>query len=74
MDVNLTGIVSTGCIPADGGIHGTMLSKELYAPSHQHFVARLDMAVDGIEQNILEVECLSDEIGPANAPGNGFFS
>jgi primary-amine oxidase len=71
--VKLTGILSVGNL-APGEAHrkyGTTLhanaapgSGGLYAPLHQHiFVARLDMAVDGPNNRVVEVD------SHAEAPG-----
>ena len=78
MDVKLTGILSTGALAPDDmmpdGLPGrpfgtTMSPGGLNAPSHQHFfVARLDMAVDGLSNTVTEVDTVTDPtpMGPAH--------
>ena len=66
MEATLTGILSLGVLPKSPGagdvLHrpwgATMDSATgLYGPDHQHiFVARLDMAVDGMLNRVVEVE------------------
>lgn len=72
-EAKLTGFLSTSAIK-DGespGGYGTMLGRNLYGPIHQHFFnMRLDMAVDGLNNTVQEVN-----VSPAD-PGeyNPFFS
>jgi len=58
MEVKLTGILSTSTIP-DGKSpngYGTMISKNLYGPIHQHiFCARLDFEIDGPNNCVQEI-------------------
>lgn len=74
-EVKLTGILSTGALtPSQERVYGTMLSNEgLYAPIHQHFfVARLDMAVDGLNNRVIEVDTVADTDGDHNPWKNAF--
>ena len=69
-EATLTGILSLGSLGNDeraaGRPYGQTLSADgLYGPDHQHFfVARLDMAVDGLRNRVVEVEA-------AGAPDDG---
>ena len=69
-EATLTGILSLGSLGNDeraaGRPYGQTLSSDgLYGPDHQHFfVARLDMAVDGLRNRVVEVEA-------AGAPDDG---
>lgn len=56
-EVKLTGILSTGAYaPGDDPRFGTPLAPGLYGPNHQHwFNVRLDMAVDGDRNRLVEV-------------------
>lgn len=56
-EAKLTGILSTGAVVAgEQPAHGSLLTKQLYAPNHQHwFNIRLDMTVDGPLNQLVEV-------------------
>ncbi|MGY1840215.1 MULTISPECIES: primary-amine oxidase [unclassified Modestobacter] len=73
-EVKLTGIMSMGAL-ADGQTsrHGTTIAPGLYAPHHQHFFnARLDMAVDGDLNTVVEVDSVPLPVGPENRWGNAW--
>ncbi|GAA1001762.1 primary-amine oxidase [Subtercola frigoramans] len=73
-EVKLTGIMSMGAF-AEGEIprHGARIAPGLYAPHHQHFFnARLDMAVDGPRNTVVEVDSRSLPVGPENPYGNAW--
>lgn len=73
-EVKLTGIVSAGGVPA-GEIpaSGTVLGPGLYGPHHQHaFNVRLDMAVDGDLNTVVESDCRPAPLGPDNPVGNAW--
>jgi primary-amine oxidase len=67
-EVKLTGVISTGALlPGERPAHGTLLAPGLYAPHHQHFFAvRLDMAVDGNENTVVQVDSVPSPPGPDN--------
>jgi primary-amine oxidase len=76
LEVKLTGIMSTMAV-ADGdpGDHARMIAPGLAAPYHQHlFNVRLDMEVDGTDNEVYEVDAVptGDRGGPANPWGNAF--
>jgi primary-amine oxidase len=73
-EVKLTGILSTGAF-AEGTrpAHGTIVAPGLYGPHHQHFFnVRLDVAVDGTANSVLEVDAVPSPAGPANPAGNAW--
>jgi len=82
-NVKLTGIVSTSAIPpGQDSKYGTTLFRgngksdyQLMAPTHQHyFVARIDMAVDGLKNNLYEVNVKRESPGEHNPHLNGFYA
>jgi len=75
-EVKLTGIMSMGA-HAEGQDprHGVKCAPGLYAPHHQHFFsARLDMAVDGPRNTVVEVDSVPDPVGPDNPYGNAWHT
>ncbi len=74
-DIKLSGILSTAALPVGGtSKYGTMLAPQLYAPNHQHFFCtRLDMAVDGQNNSVVEVDTVPTPMGPDNPFGNAFY-
>ncbi|WP_033288996.1 primary-amine oxidase [Amycolatopsis jejuensis] len=73
-EVKMTGIVSTGALaPGETPAHGTLVAPQLYAPHHQHFFSvRLDMAVDGRHNRVVEVDSAPSPPGPENPHGNAW--
>ena len=76
LEVKLTGIMSTMAV-ADGdpGEHARMIAPGLAAPYHQHmFNVRLDMQVDGPDNEVYEVDAVPTGLpGSAENPwGNAF--
>ncbi|WP_295010270.1 primary-amine oxidase [uncultured Microbacterium sp.] len=69
-----TGIVFVGA--GEPGIpqrHATELAPGVFAPVHQHlFCARLDVAVDGSDNRLVEVDAERVPMGPENPFGNAF--
>src|SRR5262249_55926285 len=78
MEVKLTGIMNTTALkPGESPRHGVEVAPGLSAPYHQHyFNARLDVAVDGEENAIEEVNVRGlgpgPEPGPDDPHGRGF--
>ena len=73
-EIKLTGVISTGAI-ADGETprHGTLVAPGLYGPHHQHFFCvRLDMAVDGPKNTVVEIDSVPSPPGPHNLHGNAW--
>jgi primary-amine oxidase len=74
-EVKATGIINTAaCPPGDPGRYATEVAPGLRGHIHQHiFCARLDMAVDGPGNSL--VECNTEQVpeGPDNPWGNAFY-
>lgn len=75
-EIKLTGILSVGALPpGETRKYGTMVGPGVYAPIHQHFFSiRLDMALDGDNNSVYEVNTEADPPGPDNPYGNAFFA
>ncbi|MBI3866152.1 MAG: primary-amine oxidase, partial [Planctomycetia bacterium] len=73
-EVKLTGIMhTTTAAPGEKPAFGTLVAPQLNAPFHEHlFAARLDLAVDGEENSIYEVNTASLPSGENNPYGNAF--
>jgi primary-amine oxidase len=71
--IKLTGIISTGAIASgEQPAHGVLVAPGLYGPHHQHFFCiRMDMAVDGPGNSVVEVDSVPSPLGPGN-PGNAW--
>ena len=75
LEIKITGIMSTASAPfGQTPPHGQALNPAgLYGPIHQHiFNIRLDMAIDGLDNTVHEVETRADPPGPHNPRGNGY--
>jgi primary-amine oxidase len=68
LDVRLTGIINTAGLMQDGSIgRGTLVAPSVVGHVHQHvFNVRLDMAVDGPNNTVLEMDTIADPPGPEN--------
>lgn len=73
-EIKLTGIVQTAAIyPRTKYEWGGLLTPELAAPTHQHlFSARLDMAVDGPDNAVVESEYGKLPVSEINPDGIAF--
>jgi primary-amine oxidase len=73
-EVKATGILNTaGLRPGEAPAFGAMVSPGVYAHYHQHvFNMRLDMAIDGQRNRVVEVDTLAVPMGPDNPYGNAF--
>lgn len=73
-EMKATGIINTtACEPGKPGLHGVEVSPGVRGQIHQHtFCARLDMAVDGDENSVVECNTYADPAGPENPYGNAF--
>jgi len=73
LDVKLTGIINTAGVMQDGSVgRGTLVAPGLVGHIHQHvFNVRLDMAVDGPNNTVVEVDIVLDPPGPNNPYHNG---
>jgi len=76
LEVKLTGIMSTMAVGDSGpGGHARMIAPGLAAPLHQHlFNVRLDMQVDGPDNDVYEVDAVptGSPGSPENPYGNAF--
>jgi primary-amine oxidase len=73
-EVKLTGVISTGAV-AEGErpAYGTLVAPGLYGPNHQHFFAvRMDMAVDGNANSVVQVDSEPMPAGPDNPVGTAW--
>jgi primary-amine oxidase len=75
-EVKLTGVISTGAIPiGEKPRHGTLVAPGLYGPNHQHFFCvRLDMAIDGDANTVVEVDSEPLPMGPENPLGTAWVT
>jgi primary-amine oxidase len=73
-EIKLSGVLSTGALPVgEMPEYGTLIAPGLYGPNHQHFFCvRLDMAVDGPLNTVVEVDSVTEPVGPANPTGNAW--
>jgi primary-amine oxidase len=75
-EVKLTGVISTGALPVgERPGHGTLVAPGLYGPHHQHFFCvRLDMAVDGNANSVVQVDSEPLPTGPENPLGTAWVT
>ncbi|WP_028063099.1 primary-amine oxidase [Solirubrobacter soli] len=75
-EVKLTGVISTGAVePGTKPKHGTLVAPGLYGPHHQHFFCvRLDMAVDGNANTVVQVDSEPLPWGPENPTGTAWVT
>jgi primary-amine oxidase len=76
LEVKLTGIINTaGSDPARDAGYSTEVQPDVFGQIHQHlFCARIDMAVDGPDNTVVEVNTVLDEPGPNNPHNNAFHA
>jgi primary-amine oxidase len=76
LEVKAIGLVQTAAVPAgQGSRYGSLMEEGCYAPNHQHFFcARLDMNLDGPQNQVVEVETHADPMGAENPHGNAFYT
>lgn len=74
MEAKATGIVFAGAgIPGSDNPHGPEIAPGIFTPVHQHiFCARLDVAIDGEDNTLHEIEAAGIPTGPDNPYGNAF--
>jgi primary-amine oxidase len=73
-EVKLSGVISTGALnPGQRPEYGTMVAPQLYGPNHQHFFCvRMDMAVDGNANSVVQVDSEPAPMGPENPMGTAW--
>ena len=76
LEIKATGIINTaGIYPAESARYGTEVLPGVIGQIHQHlFCARLEMAVDGTNNSVLEVNTDLAPEGPDNPVGNAFYA
>jgi primary-amine oxidase len=74
-EMKATGVINTvACLPGRPSKYGAEVAPGVEGQIHQHaFCARLDMAVDGEANSIVESNTHAEPPGPANPYGNAFF-
>ena len=74
LEVKLTGVIYTAAVPIESArAYGTEVSPGVIGQIHQHlFNVRLDMAVDGARNTVVEVDTIVEPPGPDNPWNNGF--
>lgn len=74
-EMKATGVINTtACIPGQPGKYGREVAPGVMGHIHQHVLcARLDMAVDGEQNSVVECNTYAEPAGPANPYGNAYF-
>jgi primary-amine oxidase len=75
LEVKATGIINTAaCVPGKPGKYANEVSPGVAGQIHQHiFCARLDMAIDGDANSIVEYNTRAESEGPHNRYGNAYY-
>ena len=73
-EMKATGVINTvACMPGEPGPYGKEVAPGVLGQIHQHtFCARLDIAVDGDANSVIECNTRSEPVGPDNPFGNAF--
>jgi primary-amine oxidase len=76
LEVKLTGVMQTQALPpGERSLFAPQVAPGLHAPVHQHlFSARLDIDVDGTDNEVYEVEADPLPLGDANPLSNAFLA
>jgi primary-amine oxidase len=74
-EMKATGIINTSaCIPGEPTKYGSEVAPGLQGHIHQHaFCARLEMAVDGSGNSVVECNTIAEEDEAKNPYGNAFY-
>lgn len=74
VEAKATGIVFAGAgTPGSADPHRTEIAPGIFTPIHQHiFCARIDVAIDGEDNTLHEIEAAGVPTGPDNPYGNAF--
>jgi primary-amine oxidase len=74
LEAKATGIVFVGAgHPGSSNPHAPEIAPGVFAPVHQHlFSARLDVAVDGEDNRLVEIDAARIPMGESNPFGNAF--
>ena len=75
-EMKATGIINTvACLPGQPEKYGVEVAPGVVGQIHQHvFCARLDMAVDGDANSVVECNTIAEPMGPENPYGNAFYN
>ena len=74
-EMKATGIINTAaCLPGKPSKYGAEVAPGVEGHIHQHaFCARLDMAVDGDTNSVVECNTYAEPEGPENPYGNAYY-
>ncbi len=74
-EMKATGIINTAaCVPGTAQKYGIEVAPGVVGQIHQHlFCAKLDMAVDGDRNSVVECDTIVEPEGPDNPYGNAFY-
>ncbi len=74
VEAKATGIVFVGGgVPGQANPHAPEIAPGVFAPVHQHlFSARLDVAIDGEDNRLVEIDAARIPMGEQNPFGNAF--
>ena len=74
-EIKATGIINTvACIPGTAQKYGVEVAPGVVGQIHQHlFCARLDLAIDGDQNSVVECNTYAEPAGPDNPFGNAFY-
>ena len=74
-DMKATGIINTtACEPGKPSKYGTEVAPGIVGQIHQHiFCARLDLAVDGDSNAVVEANTVAEPDGAQNPHGNAYY-
>jgi primary-amine oxidase len=75
-EIKLSGVLTTGAIPVgEKPRYGNLVAPGLYGPHHQHFFnVRMDMAVDGPDNTVLEVDSIPEPDPALNPHSNAWIT
>jgi len=74
-EMKATGIINTvACEPGQPSKYGVEVAPGVVGQIHRHlFCARLDMAIDGDRNSVVECNTKAEPAGPQNPYGNAFY-
>jgi primary-amine oxidase len=74
-EMKATGVINTSaCVPGKADKYGIEVAPGVVGHIHQHlFCARLDMAVDGDVNSVVECNTIAEPVGSANPYGNAYY-
>jgi primary-amine oxidase len=74
-EAKLTGVINVGAaLDNETPKNGAMIAPNLFAPIHQHFFCiRMDLALDGVNNSVYEVNVLPEKEGAHNPQNSGYY-